>query len=535
MSFDFLNALKQDELDYSTNGATMYSTSKSPLVDLNFKVSSLRNKTTLKQAWFDYFKALQEEPIYALKWLLYLRDIRQGIGERDAFISLLKDLLTKTDINSKDIIKGLQIAEYGRWKDLIDLYINIEQDTNISNDRKEDIEYSIVIAIAQQLIHDNTALSECKEISLLAKWMPAVKYNKKDYQIKTKLMKSLGFKDERDYKNFLRPLRQHLKLVEQYASANKWEEINYEAVPSQANLKYKNAFLKHDEERRRQYLESLKQGKVKINTNATFPYEIVSKYRAVYYNMLDKLDETVEAMWNNLKTVDNFNNTLVVRDGSGSMFTFLPSNSNCRSRYMVEDIADSLTLYCAQNNQGYFKDKFITFSSKPKIVDLSGADTLFDKMTALYKYDDCSNTNIEAVFNTILRTAKKNKLPQKDLPKNVLIISDMGFDYAMNAQSDDETLFDGIRDKFTKAGYELPKLIFWNVDAWNNAKIPMQENKNGLILLSGFSTNLMQMVCSSEINPQKALYEILNSDRYSIVNKVFPDVDELKKQLIKVN
>ena len=283
MSFDFLNALKQDELDYSTNGATMYSTSKSPLVDLNFKVSSLRNKTTLKQAWFDYYEALKEEPIYALKWLLYLRDIRQGIGERDAFISLLKDLLTKTDINSKDIIKGLQIAEYGRWKDLIDLYINIEQDTNISNGRKEDIEYSIVIAIAQQLIHDNTALSECKEISLLAKWMPAVKYNKKDYQIKTKLMKSLGFKDERDYKNFLRPLRQHLKLVEQYASANKWEEINYEAVPSQANLKYKDAFLRHDEERRRQYLESLKQGATKINTNASFPYEIVSKYRVDYY------------------------------------------------------------------------------------------------------------------------------------------------------------------------------------------------------------------------------------------------------------
>ena len=134
MSFDFLNALKQDELDYSTNGATW------------------SNKTTLKQAWFDYYEALKEEPIYALKWLLYLRDVRQGIGERDAFISLLKDLLTKTDINSKDIIKGLQIAEYGRWKDLIDLYINIEQDTNISNGRKEDIEYSIVIAIAQQLI-----------------------------------------------------------------------------------------------------------------------------------------------------------------------------------------------------------------------------------------------------------------------------------------------------------------------------------------------------------------------------------------------
>ena len=527
MSFDFLNALKQDELDYSTNGATMYSTSKSPLVDLNFKVSSLRNKTTLKQAWFDYYEALKEEPIYALKWLLYLRDIRQGIGERDAFISLLKDLLTKTDINSKDIIKGLQIAEYGRWKDLIDLYINIEQDTNISNGRKEDIEYSIVITIAQQLIHDNTALSECKEISLLAKWMPAVKYNKKDYQIKTKLMKSLGFKDERDYKNFLRPLRQHLKLVEQYASANKWEEINYEAVPSQANLKYKDAFLKHDEERRRQYLESLKQGKVKINTNATFPYEIVSKYRAVYYNMLDKLDETVEAMWNNLKTVDNFNNTLVVRDGSGSMFTYLPNNSY----YMVEDIADSLTLYCAQNNKGYFKDKFITFSSKPQVVDLSGTNTLLDKMTILSKYGDYSNTNIEAVFNTILRTAKKNSLSQEDLPKNVLVISDMGFDCAMNAHSDDETLFDGIRDKFIKAGYELPKLIFWNVNVWNNAKIPMQENKNGLILLSGFSMNLMQMICSSEINPKKALYEILDSNRYSIVDKVFPNVEVLTKQL----
>lgn len=527
MSFDFLNAVKQDELDYSTNGATMYSTSRSALVDLNFKVSSLRNKTTLKQAWFDYYEALKEKPIYALKWLLYLRDIRQGIGERDAFISLLKDLLVKTNINSKDIVKGLQISEYGRWKDLIDLYINIEQDTSISNDRKEDIEYSIIITIAQQLVHDNTALSEHKEISLLAKWMPNVKYNKKDYKIKTKLMKSLGFKDERDYKNFLRPLRQHLKIVEQYASANKWEEINYEAVPSQANLKYRNAFLKHDEERRRQYLESLKQGKVKINSNASFPYEIVSKYRAVYCDMLDKLDETVEAMWNNLKTVDNFNNTLVVRDGSGSMFTSLPNNSS----YLVEDVADSLTLYCAQNNQGYFKDKFITFSSKPKVVDLSGASTLLDKMTVLSKYNDCTNTNVEAVFNTILRTAKKNKLSQEDLPKNVLIISDMGFDYAMSAQPDNEALFDGIRNKFKKAGYELPKLIFWNVDAYSNAKIPMQENKNGLILLSGFSTNLMQMVCSSEINPKKALYEVLDSDRYSIVDKIFPDIEILIKQL----
>lgn len=527
MSFNFLNALKQDELDYSTNGATMYSTSKSPLVDLNFKVSSLRDKTILKQSWFDYYEALKEEPIYALKWLLYLRDIREGIGERDAFISLLKDLLTKTDINSKDVIKGLQIAEYGRWKDLIDLYISIEQDTNISNNKKENIEYSVVITIAEQLIHDNAALAKHENISLLAKWMPTVKYNKKDYAIKTKLIKSLGFKDERDYKKFLRPLRQHLKLVEQYASANKWEKIDYEAVPSQANLKYRNAFLKHDEERRRQYLESLKQGKTKINTNASFPYEIVSKYRTDYYRILDELDETIETMWDSLKTVDNFNNTLVVRDGSGSMFTCLPNNSS----YMVEDIADSLTLYCAQNNQGYFKDKFITFSSKPKVVDLSGASSLLDKMFILSKYDDCSNTNIEAVFNTILRTAKKNNLSQEDLPKNVLIISDMGFDYAMSAQSDNEALFDGIRNKFKKAGYELPKLIFWNVDAYSNAKIPMQENKNGLILLSGFSTNLMQMVCSSEINPKKALYEVLDSDRYSIVDKIFPDIKILTKQL----
>lgn len=515
----FIDLLKNEEFDYSINGATMFKTSTSNLVDLNFNVSSLRH-TNNRELWSDFYKALEENSIYALKWLLYLRDIRYGIGERNTFVRILKNLCIQTDINSKDIM-NLHLEDFGRWKDLIDLFILLDEDTSISNDKKEEVEYSIILTLAKQLVQDISNLEKHKNISLLAKWMPAVKHNKRNYKEKLNLIKSLGFKNEKDYRNYIKPLKKHLKLVEQYASANKWNKIEYENVPSLASLKYQNAFLRHDKERREQYLEDVKQGHSKMNVNTIFPYQIISKYDNV-----NSISDELEVMWNNLKKVKDFNNTLIVRDGSGSMYANIPNTKG-----KIKDIADSLTLYCSQNNNGYFKDKFITFSSKPQIVDLSNSSTLFDKIRVLESYDDYSNTNIEAVFNLILKTAKKNKLSQEELPKQVLIISDMGFDEALETDCRDKTLFDNIRDTFKENGYELPKLIFWNVDAYNDAKIPMQENSNGLILLSGFSINLLNMVCSSEINPKKALFETLSSDRYSIVDKIFPDINLLNKQL----
>lgn len=118
----------------------------------------------------------------------------------------------------------------------------------------------------------------------------------------------------------------------------------------------------------------------------------------------------------------------------------------------------------------------------------------------------------------ILKTAIKEKLSKEDLPKNILIISDMQFDAVNNYDID--SLFEIINKKYKKAGYEMPKLIFWNVNSYYDNTIPMKNNKNGLILLSGYSTSLMQMVCSTELDPFKALKEILNNKRYSIINTI---------------
>lgn len=216
-------------------------------------------------------------------------------------------------------------------------------------------------------------------------------------------------------------------------------------------------------------------------------------------------------MWKNIPKPDNFSDTLVVRDGSGSMWLRLPNSTST-----ILDVANALTIYCSENNKT-FKNKFITFSQRAEIVDLTSCTNLYEKLKKLDGYYDYSNTDIANVFNLILKTAIKEKLSKEDLPKNILIVSDMQFDEVNSYDID--SLFEIINKKYKKAGYEMPKLIFWNVSYYDNT-IPMKNNKNGLILLSGYSTSLMRMVCSTELDPFKALREILNNKRYSIINTI---------------
>ena len=289
-------------------------------------------------------------------------------------------------------------------------------------------------------------------------------------------------------------------------STNNWDKIIYENVPSKANLLYSRAFINHDSERRLKYIDDLSNNKTKINSKALFLHEIVSKYKKEY-----ERNEVLESMWKNIPKPDNFSDTLVVRDGSGSMWLRLPNSTST-----ILDVANALTIYCSENNKT-FKNKFITFSQRAEIVDLTSCTNLYEKLKKLDGYYDYSNTDIANVFNLILKTAIKEKLSKEDLPKNILIVSDMQFDEVNSYDID--SLFEIINKKYKKAGYEMPKLIFWNVSYYDNT-IPMKNNKNGLILLSGYSTSLMRMVCSTELDPFKALREILNNKRYSIINTI---------------
>lgn len=501
---NFMKKLEKNEKSYTENGAVGYKSTGHKLVDLNFKIPQYRQNIDA-----DLFeKSLAEDEVLTLKWLLYLRDIRQGVGERKSFRHFVKHLCDNHEELAYRFITHVDIAEYGRYDDYVWLYMNIKSD-KLKN------------KIGEILANRLSADIECKNtyagnISLLAKWLPSENASSATTRaMATTLRKEVFHMSPRIYRKTLSSLRRYLDVVEVRMSNGEWSDIDYCKVPSKANLLYRNAFSKHDKERRDEFLADLAEGKTKIKAQAMFLHDIVNAYLSSdYFSCIRKLkfDETLEALWDAQDKCEGFSNTLVVRDGSSSM-TWTYSNSNVTP--MV--VGDALTLYCAENNEGQFKDKFISFSARPEVVDLTGVKTLKDKLEYLGKHTACSSTNIESVFDLILSTAVKNSMEQSDMPKTVLMVSDMEFN---GLPDSDEVLFEEIGKKFAEHGYKLPKLVFWNVNS-RTGTIPITENENGVILLSGFSKNLMEMVMSSETDPYKALKKVLNSARYGCISSMY--------------
>jgi hypothetical protein len=331
----------------------------------------------------------------------------------------------------------------------------------------------------------------------------------------------------KEYRKMLSELRKYIDVVERKMSAKQWSEINYEAVPSRANLIYNDAFLRNDEERRREYLGKLEKGEAKINAGVLFPHDIVHKYGRAYC-----ADTALEGMWKALPdTVKGCGNTIVVADGSGSM-TCRVGNTDVSAL----EVANSLAIYFAEHSSGEFKDKYITFSERPQFVDFSKAKNLREKLAIARSHNEVANTNIEAVFDLILTTAVKNHMAQEDIPANILIISDMEFDscattnterrggwYGTYCERPTATLFETIEQKYRAAGYKLPRLVFWNVNS-RTGTIPVKENELGVALVSGFSVNIAKMVMSGKTDPYECLLEALNVERYQPIENAIKDI-----------
>lgn len=251
-----------------------------------------------------------------------------------------------------------------------------------------------------------------------------------------------------------------------------------------------------------------------INAGTLFPSDIVHKYYQAnsmwrWRFELGDYDESLEGLWNALPDyVVGDSSTIVVRDGSGSMTTTIGNTS-----VSALDVATALAIYFAEHLKGQFFNKFITFSSRPEMIDMSNATCLRDKIEICEAHDDCSNTDIKAVFNLILSTAIDNDLKQNDLPSNILIVSDMEFDSMMGEHyrstldgnhSSSKALLESISSEFQVHGYKMPRLIFWNICSRTNT-IPLQENEAGVALVSGFNPAVYNMVLSDELDPYKCL------------------------------
>ena len=527
----FMNALTNNEKSYTANDGTAYRTSGSPLVDLNFSVPTLRlaavdfyGKSNSNHHFYStdrimdavealrlFITSYEEDPLYTMKWLMYARHIKLGLGERDLFRMMLTKIGDLHPEMALQFIIGTELWNYGRWDDVLRIFFDTT--STILHDGLGEV-------ISNQFRRDVIGCSLGDSISLLAKWIPSNNTSSKEKRSEAVVLQSLLDLSAREYRKTLSKLREHLAVVDRKASLNQWNDINYNHVPSKANLKYRNAFLKHDEERRKAYLASLQKGDdaVKINANSMFLYDIVQSYvKADSYwdSSLNPYDETLEQLWNAQESPKGYDDILVIRDGSGSMCQQLTGNTSVTAL----SVADSIALYCAQHNKNEsFKNRFITFSNRPQMVDISMCETLRDKLRRLHRFDDYSNTDIEATFDLILDTAVKSHLPQEELPSSCLIISDMQFDQA-TAHDDNTTVIESCRQKFEALGYTMPRLIFWNVSVYAHNTIPLQVHPSGVILVSGFSKSIVDMVVSRELDPERALKAELDT-KCSIVDTV---------------
>lgn len=498
----FMDAMKNEMLEnfnesVTENGAVGYRTTGKALLDINFAVASLRSANEGEIAR-RFQAAFLENKVLAMKWLFFARDVRGGLGERRLFRTAMK-YIAKYEPEMARKVVGL-IPEYGRYDDLWSLLDDNE------------LRPYVVEFVSQQLTEDVANSRNRKPISLLGKWMPSANASSATTKRYAKILRNALEMKESEYRRTLSALRRYTDVVEVKMSAKMWGEIDYEAVPSRANLIYNGAFLRNDEERRRAFLASLEKGEARINASTLFPYDIVHQYCSGGYGRSPKsYDATIEALWKNLPDlVQGCGNTIVVADGSGSMMSRVGS-----SGVTALEVANSLAIYFAERSSGEFKNKYITFSSRPQLVDFSRGQSLRDKISIALGHSEISNTNIEAVFDLILNTAIRNNMSQEDIPANILIISDMEFDCATTGRIG-ANLFKTIEAKYRGYGYKLPRLVFWNVNSRTNT-IPVRENDMGVALVSGFSVNICKMVMSGKTDPFECLLETLNTPRYQPV------------------
>ena len=507
---EFMDALKSTtgNISYTENGMQGYKTSGNAYTDFLYKVTSFRNKSDLNaiNECLDFLKNLEDWK-YLLKFIFYIRDPRNGLGERVLGRHLLATLFNYFDFeNKEDIFTWVvnNLYDYGRWDDYVSLVRELYSSEFGGQKNKEGVPHlqQLVTSLKKTLEDDLKNIEINAPTTLLAKWMPSINASSDSTRWWAKFfVKEFGW-SEKQYRQTLSKLRKYLNVTERQMSLQEWNEIDYEKVPSLANLRYKDAFLKHDEERRSEYLSKLAKGEAKINSAVNFPHDVVHKYSLSRwgYLRLHDYDEALEQLWKNLKEIPGLKDTLVVRDDSGSM-----TSSVGKTTIAALEVATALGIYCAEHCSEIYKNKIISFSETPKYLDFSDKTTLHDKLEYLYKHSEVANTNIRAVFQLILKTAIDNKLKQEDLPKQILIISDMEFDMGVSYVGNP---IEESQLEFGKYGYQLPKLVFWNVCGRTNT-VPIKTNNLGVYLLSGFSPNVLNLLSYGIDNQFEALVEEL--------------------------
>ena len=467
---------------YTENGSVTYRSTGRDCLDLFATIGALRRESE-QEITARFLRAYAEDPDLAMKILFYGRDVRGGLGERRVFRILLRWLAVS---KPESVVRNLPyVAEYGRWDDVLVLL-----DTPCRAEA--------LALLKQQFDADLAALSSDGDISLLGKWLPSVNAsNDETIRAAKQIANAFGLSN-RDYRKTLTKLRAQIRILENNLRERDYK-FDYSKQPSKAMFKYRKAFLRNDAERYGAFMQRVSTGEVKLNTGALYPYEIIEK--AFHCDDAERL--SLDATWRALADYTQDENALVVADGSGSMYW--------GGKPMPAAVAQSLAIYFAEHNRGAFRNHFITFSMNPRLVEIKGRD-IVDKARYCETFNECANTNIQKVFELVLNAAVRNRVPQKDLPSTLYIISDMEFDSCAAGAS--LTNFEYAAKLFRQAGYRLPNVVFWNVSSRNQQQ-PITTNEQGVALVSGCSPRIFSMVMEGSLDPFTFMLSVIDTERYA--------------------
>lgn len=468
----FVDAIANQE-QRTTNGMVARKSTANAVVDLFYTIGASRGKDIVPQ----FTSAFVQNKELALRIALWARDVRGGAGERQLFRDILVHLEKMDPEAAVKLVK--KVPELGRFDDLF-----------VFNT-------PALKAEAYTLLGDHLR----NKNGLAAKWTP------RKGRVAAEIRQFFGMTP----KQYRKQLVSMTKVVEQQMCARDWDNIEFSHVPSQAARIYKKAFQRNTP-KFAEYVAKLVSGdkSVKVNAGAIFPHDVI-KGVLNYYSMKQftktELDHIV-AQWDALPNYVGNASILPLVDVSGSMTC--PAGKNTSVTCL--DVAVGLGLYLADKNKGAFKDTFLTFSGSPELVTLKG--NVVQKAQQMHKSKWAMNTNLNRAFEKILSVAVKGNVPQSDMPQMVLILSDMQFDQCV---SHDHSAMEMIESKYKAHGYDVPQVVFWNLNSSDN--VPVKADKSGAALVSGFSPSIMTSLLSADVDaftPEGIMMKTIMDPKYDI-------------------
>ena len=461
------------------NGMAALKSTSDACVDLFFKIGASRGKNITK----DFVAALVEDQDTALRIAQWARDARGDAGERELFRNILTYLEgTKPDLALKLMAK---VPEIGRWDDLL-VFKTVP-----------------IKSKAYDMLGDALRAKN----GLAAKWTP--RKGVIAQEIRTHFGMSPKF--------YRKSLVEMTNVVETNMCAKDWDNINFSHVPSVAASRYKKAFSRNTETYAADVAALVKgeDPKVKVNAGAVYPYDVLKgcinahTRHASTFNSDEKA--VIVKQWEALENFIGDASVLAMVDVSGSM-SCAAGGDISKSVTTCMDVAISLVLYVADKNKGKFKDTFLTFSGSPELLHLKG--DVLQKIDQMSKSKWAMNTDLVKAMEKILLVAKGGGVAQGEMPEMLLIMSDMQFDQCAKF---DDTAMKMIERKFEAAGYELPKIVFWNINAAGN--VPVKYDTRGVALVSGFSPAIMKAVLSADttqFTPSAIMMNAIMIPRYDL-------------------